>query len=793
MKKNKVKYLVGVLVLPLFVGGWASSTLASETTKGSENQKYVKSEQVTNLEDLFAKPQGVTRITGNTLSITPGGKYEKGAIWTEKKIDFKKSWTLKTQLQVNGDGVVIGFQSKSNMWLGSDGGGLGVYSYADTSAPKGIFVEWDIFDNTNGTASNAKNYPQLNDSHANEFNILSKYDEGQYNLTNQKEPPTKEDTATFEQNGVYHSTIQWDVATNTLSATIDGKGLKATYSNEQLVKLLGEDKKTYLGYAGATGQWALGESFVTFESFSYDNYAPSSKMSFMHDNNGRPAALVTEENPVHKNEKIHVQETISNALAVSDVFSVNYTLSGFNNLDKTSLSDFKVNGVSTTYTDGMLLEGLSNATPIVVNYTINTKQKPGIFFDTPIGLAQPKISVSSVVTSELKGELTTVTQGATVNDAPIISSASNFTVDFGTVLTDERCQTNAQLSYSDTEDALDELKVEVDSSRVNTKVAGDYALIFRIIDADGKSSIAKKVTVTVAPKILSELTVKFVDRDNQVIDVVSPLTVKGTFTVGEKYPLVNQTEIEEQIRVIEDTMYRKVIRVEHEEEYSIPEDGVITYLVAPQEKTPITIKFIDKNNQQVGELLTMPDQIVGSKIDIFDYAPFKERYTAYKNGYYMVNFDREYTIRPNMEIEVVLTGMLVFKSAPSLDFKSIFYSVDTQRITNPSVSNKLEIVNTHANKKAWTLTAKTTKELTNGTSVIKGGLIYKSPVNGQEQSLSEGALIRNQISGEGAVISDSWGGLEDSGGIKLDIDAHVNTIVQGNYSGVIQWTLSQVK
>lgn len=802
MKIKKQRYLSGLLAITMLLGQVPITTLAIETetsqrevstskndAETSKLRSNINTGETTNLLNLFPTPLGNAVVSGNQVVLTdPSKQSQIGGMWTKDKITLKRSWTFSGKVQANDAGVFIALQSFSNQYLGEPGGANGLY-YGGENQPPMIVGEFDYFNNI---VMPSDGY-QFADNDTNEMNIITMYDKGNKAPgapgVNYTKSPV-EIMSSNVQKEMLPVSVRWDASERTFTMTLFDtdrtKIIQQQYTAEQLNTLFGTSLEAYLGFTGAIGIYP-GYNRFEFSKFTYDGYSLNTKMEI---NKVKDGSAITAENPVHKNDWIHVTEHLTNPVNSKDSFDITYKTGVLKNLDAASIKNFKVNDVLNTNSPAngeIPLLGFSYANPYKIEFDIQAKQLTGVFDEVS---GTNNISYSSVVTSELEGETVTSAEGPTKNDAPVITGASNFTIDYGTVLTDEICKTKANLIYSDTEDATENLKVKADFSKVNTKVKGNYEVNFTVTDADGKVSAIKTVTVTVEPKILTELTIKFVDKENQ--DVVTPFKISGNFEVGgDPYNLLTNPDITAKKEYIENSLHRHVQPLEQESAYPVPESGVVTYLVDSQVKTNITVKFVDENNQQMGEVITIPEQVVGSSINLYENTTFKSRYDTYKANYYDVAFDPSYKVEANQVITVRVYGKVVFKSAPDVDFKTIDYSTSTQRVNNPELvgGKKLEVVNTRANKGNWRLKAQTTKELTNGKTTINGALRYNSPTGGQDQSLTVGAEVLNQDSGEGVVISDTWKDTADSTGLKLVIDPTANTITTGDYTGEIKWTL----
>lgn len=147
----------------------------------------------------------------------------------------------------------------------------------------------------------------------------------------------------------------------------------------------------------------------------------------------------------------------------------------------------------------------------------------------------------------------------------------------------------------------------------------------------------------------------------------------------------------------------------------------------------------------------------------------------------------------------IFDGILKIKSAPTLiDFGSLKVSSHIQSVYDPSVNGDLIVSDTRSSQsQGWQLTAKITKPMTNTASgiVMPNALKYNSNNGLDSKFLDDSDTIIDQRNTKGSVnISSSWGTTDQSNGIKLRYNpasiSSGNSL--GDYTGTIQWTLSEV-
>ena len=144
-------------------------------------------------------------------------------------------------------------------------------------------------------------------------------------------------------------------------------------------------------------------------------------------------------------------------------------------------------------------------------------------------------------------------------------------------------------------------------------------------------------------------------------------------------------------------------------------------------------------------------------------------------------------------------GVLKIVSAPkSIDFGSLKVSSNLQTVDNPTIDGDLTVSDTRSNQTiGWVLSAKVTKAMTNDVTgmVMPNALKYNTNDGKNSVILSEDDLTIKNGTAKGSVnISSDWGTTDNSNGLKLVYNpaSMSSGNALGNFSGTIQWTLSEV-
>ncbi len=484
--------MIVVLVFPS-LGIYSADKVIDEAEAAGGNT-------IGDLGDFFAAPTGDSSIDPNNpnqVIIVPDERGQQGSIWSKEKISFKQSFTMKTMMNLGGsveaaDGITLSFQNVSSSYAGDGGSYMGVYNF-DSRVSDMLVIEFDIYANIPGSAYPVPGFeikPDGSNYQGPHFSI-EYLDDQTYPSTIANAKAGADLTTESITGGKKAVDLTWDASTNLMTVSVEDSGtISATISDTEIEALFGPSQEAYIGYTGSTG--AQSGFFTTeFESFSYDNYLIEDTQKIYHADG---VTEVTSANPAHKGETLHVKETIKNSAALSDNYTVKYSVDTASNFDKDAIKNFKVNGDSATYVDDypISLTGTNTAT---VEFDIVAQQLTGTFTDPT---STHKVSYTSKILSPIGlPEIFSSPTVPTANDAPTWGSGNNIVIQKGS--TAPNYVTASGLTASDQEDGAVTSNITVDSSAVNTNVLGVYPVVFSVTDLDNKpaaTTITKSVAVT---------------------------------------------------------------------------------------------------------------------------------------------------------------------------------------------------------------------------------------------------------------------------------------------------------
>lgn len=144
-------------------------------------------------------------------------------------------------------------------------------------------------------------------------------------------------------------------------------------------------------------------------------------------------------------------------------------------------------------------------------------------------------------------------------------------------------------------------------------------------------------------------------------------------------------------------------------------------------------------------------------------------------------------------VKTKITGGLKLASAPSIiDFGDVKYLAKKQRVENPTLNGKLEVVDTRETKKNWDLQVSIEQPLKDGDRLLPSKLRYKTDDDDLILNSDAQSVYKNTDQTDRVVISDDWGTTSGSKGIKLEFDS-VDKLKVGDYTGKIRWTVVDSK
>ena len=218
--------------------------------------------------------------------------------------------------------------------------------------------------------------------------------------------------------------------------------------------------------------------------------------------------------------------------------------------------------------------------------------------------------------------------------------------------------------------------------------------------------------------------------------------------------------------------------------------------------TSLTVHFVDLDGNVLNDPIII-DSSVNASIDLTKNSDVKKVITNLTaTDYQLMSSPDPSTIvisGKGDHATYTFDGVLKIISAPkSIDFGSLKVSSNLQTVDDPTIDGDLTVSDTRSNQTiGWVLSAKVTKPMTNDVTgmIMPNALKYNSN-NGQNSVVLSGddLPIQNGTTKGSVNISSDWGTTDNSNGVKLMYNpASMNSgNALGDFTGTIQWTLSEV-
>lgn len=221
-----------------------------------------------------------------------------------------------------------------------------------------------------------------------------------------------------------------------------------------------------------------------------------------------------------------------------------------------------------------------------------------------------------------------------------------------------------------------------------------------------------------------------------------------------------------------------------------------TTLTVVDAEAVLTVEFVNELEQILpGYTLTLDGYQVGDEVDLTKEQAVIEQIANLEDaGYEIVERPaNENAVKLDLTevtVQYKIQGVLTLASAPdTLDFGTLTYNAQTQRVEEPQFDEDLIVADTRAGTTdGWTLSATLSSPLMNedGKELVNA---LRYVWQGEERVLNQfDQLIYTNTTGSAGVfnVSDSWGSTSQTDGLKLQLDGQDN-IFTGSYTGVITW------
>lgn len=209
----------------------------------------------------------------------------------------------------------------------------------------------------------------------------------------------------------------------------------------------------------------------------------------------------------------------------------------------------------------------------------------------------------------------------------------------------------------------------------------------------------------------------------------------------------------------------------------------------------ITVNFVNEANQIVDKYTTKIQSTIGQKIDLSKETSILDKIKLLESEGFLLDKrpeeEEQFLVNDTeMTVNYGIKGTVSFKTFPTiLDFGNVKYTSSIDRVERPDFDTSLVVNDTRAvSEKGWTVSVSLLTPLQSSSGrKLPNALRYVS--NGNEVIINDEnqAIYKNHEGGE-VNITDSWGALKGSDGIKLQLESGDN-ISDVEYSAVLNWEI----
>lgn len=729
------------------------------------------------LSEVFRNPIGTgpELKTEKILQLTPAKNSQRGAIWSKDKIDLMKDFEISAYLYLGdsqsraADGITFTLQNDSRMEtaletkvLGDAGMGLGAYSNKSRGeyVRNAISVEFDTYYN-GGTRDSM------------DREIGSNGDKGHIAVVTPKSNnnnPRGEHSGVilapnYLSNGTWRRvTFIWQADTQTLIYDLEGVGANS-YQIPNLVTQFG-GSEVYWGFTASTGGYNA-ENLIAITEL------PQKIAS--------EATVENKTNPTGPNLKIEAVRGdyielaatvktsgfVNPAIYDSSTMEVAMPEGVTPNLEKVTVDNQKVPAENLSFETGKLIinqMNLSDTGTTIITVEAEITSKVG------------DLTLESDFTlKDIHGDILSVTNKVAIEIPPIkMGKVTICYVD----MNDQSLQEDDVLTgpVGDEYEAVApqfngyELS-ETEGETKGTFTEDDQTVVFhyKLLQFNLKQSVnklngAEALTATAKDVLIYTITLESLYKD-QTSDAMYQ-------TVSIRQPLPKYL------------------------------GNISDLTLMTKDKRAVGTVHYDEASHSVIGALGEKDQVGRSEDLILSYRARIDEETV-EGTEIKVKAEAEATYNDNQTSDIVqsnevittVEGIVYLASAPqSIDFGSIVYDAMVQRVDDGTYDCDLIVKDTRLHKTQWALGVKLIDQMTKTDDEQAQLVDAIQYMYGEETYILSDKLqvIYQQEENTGSAtnsinISDTWGKTSQSNGIKLVVDPSKSKVLEGQYTGEMEW------
>ncbi|EGP4757673.1 lectin [Enterococcus faecium] len=258
----------------------SSTTDSKETTDKEESEELIKQPlenaptyrvglpndpNIISIDKIFQQPIGTSTSileNGKLLQLNPAERSQRGAIWSNNKIDLRSDFTFKCYLYLGnqrdkaGDGMTFTLTGDSRMAndpsqvIGSPGMGIGSYSTRSGQpyVANALSIEFDTYKNSGSSDRMDREITADNKGHGHVAFVTPKPNNNNYS----GEHTGVTVAPTFLSDGTWRTLIiQWDASQRSLTYDLEGVG-RSSHIVPDLISQFGSTEVNW-GFTSSTG------------------------------------------------------------------------------------------------------------------------------------------------------------------------------------------------------------------------------------------------------------------------------------------------------------------------------------------------------------------------------------------------------------------------------------------------------------------------------------------------------------------------------------------------------------
>lgn len=737
------------------------------------------------LSKVFRNPIGTGPAVlsdGKVLQLTQATKSQRGAIWSKDKIDLKKDFEISAYLYLGNsegqaaDGITFTLQNDDRMEtaseenvIGDPGMGIGAYSTKSGGAyvKNAISVEFDTYYNGGPDSMDREIGPH--------GAVGTKGHRGHIAVVTPKSnnnKPSGEHSAWIKapendylSNGTWRTVIfTWKADTQTLSYDLEGVGAN-NYQIPNLVTQFG-GSEVYWGFTASTGAY-FAENLIAITKLPQKILSDATVENKTAQTGPGLQVEAVRGDYIELAATVQTSGFVDPAIYDSSTMEVAIPEGVTPNLKKVMVDNQSISEENLSFEAGKLIIKQMNlsktgTTDITVEAEI-TSEVGDVILESDFTL------------KDINGAILTVSNKVAIEIPPI--KMGTVTIRYVDI-NDKRLQEDDVLTgpvgkeYEVVPDEFNGYELIKTEGEPKGKFTEDEQIItfrYKMLSFNLKQSVNKLNGEEALRASAEEVLVYTVTLESLYKDQTSDAMYQ---TVSINEPLPNHLGKISDITLM--TKDKRAVGTAYYDEASHSVIGTLGEKDQLSRREDLILSYRAQINEETVE---------GTEIKV----------KAEAEATYNDNQTSD-TVQSN-EVITTVEGIVYLASAPqSIDFGSIVYDAMVQRVDDGTYDRDLIVRDTRLHKTKWALGVKLINQMTkidDKQAQLVDALQYKSEENTYILS-DKLQMIYQQAENTGSAtnsinISDTWGKTTQSNGIKLIVDPSKSEVLEGQYTGEMEW------